>query len=88
MLQTLSCSKGLVTLEKMPALKRCLHSTSSNFFQRSKIEDIQTITRPWNEVPQPPTYPIIGNGNLYLKKENITSMDKVIIPIVSMVLTL
>ena len=46
------------------------------------------MTRPWEDVPQPPTYPIIGNGNLYLKKENSTSMDKAKLPIVSMVLTL
>ena len=72
----------------MTALKRCFPSTSSKFVQRLKVEDSQTIIRPWEDVPQPPTYPIIGNGNLYLKKENSTSMDKAKLPIVSMVLTL
>jgi len=28
--------------------------------------------KPWEEVPQPPSYPIIGNSHLLLKKENNT----------------
>ena len=40
----------------------------------SPLIETVPMTRPWSEVPQPPSYPVIGNGNLFLK--NMNSMDK------------
>jgi len=35
-----------------------------------------SMTQPWSEVPQPTSYPLIGNAYIFFKKDIMTSMDK------------
>ena len=62
----------------MPCLKKGLRLSSEGFLKRFQSTSIEAVnrTRCWSEVPQPPYYPIIGNTYLYLKKENMTSIDR------------